>query len=200
MALNYSPRIVRDGLVLALDAADKTSYPGSGTTWYDLSGNGFHHTIYNSPTYNGNAFVLNETQGFTYNSAITTSTTSTVVIFYKTTDTQELWVKGNNNGAYYISAAYPGSGYYHGNAGSPTNYVDLVVTTDPNTSARNGNYHMWEAKNVNLSGWSSFQWFLYDGSSWDLNGTVAKILVYNRSLTAGESLQNYKAFKTRFGI
>ena len=40
MALAHSPRIVTDGLVLALDAGNTKSYPGSGTTWYDLSGNG----------------------------------------------------------------------------------------------------------------------------------------------------------------
>lgn len=48
MALNYGPSIVTDGLVLALDAADKNSYPGSGNTWYDVSGNG------NNATKNGN--------------------------------------------------------------------------------------------------------------------------------------------------
>ena len=37
MATNYSPRIVRDGLLLYLDAGNTKSYPGSGTTWYDLS-------------------------------------------------------------------------------------------------------------------------------------------------------------------
>ena len=45
MASNYSPKIVTDGLVVSLDAADKTSYPGSGTTWYDLSGNGLNGTL-----------------------------------------------------------------------------------------------------------------------------------------------------------
>jgi hypothetical protein len=38
MAVGYNPRIVTDGLVLALDAGNTKSYPGSGTTWYDLSG------------------------------------------------------------------------------------------------------------------------------------------------------------------
>jgi hypothetical protein len=33
MAFNYSPKIVTDGLVLYLDAANRYSYPGSGTTW-----------------------------------------------------------------------------------------------------------------------------------------------------------------------
>ena len=38
MAISYNPRIVTDGLVLALDAGNTKSYPGSGTTWFDLSG------------------------------------------------------------------------------------------------------------------------------------------------------------------
>ena len=37
MGLSHSPRIVTDGLVLCVDAANKRSYPGAGTTWTDLS-------------------------------------------------------------------------------------------------------------------------------------------------------------------
>ena len=48
MALHFSGRIVRDGLVLALDAADTNSYPGTGTTWYDISGNGSNLTLSSS--------------------------------------------------------------------------------------------------------------------------------------------------------
>ena len=39
MGLFHSPKIVTDGLVLGLDAANPKSYPGSGTTWNDISGN-----------------------------------------------------------------------------------------------------------------------------------------------------------------
>ena len=45
MATEYNPRIVTDNLVLCLDAANTKSYSGSGTTWYDLSGNGNNATI-----------------------------------------------------------------------------------------------------------------------------------------------------------
>ena len=38
MSLSHSPLIVRDGLVLCLDAANPRSYPKSGTTWSDLAG------------------------------------------------------------------------------------------------------------------------------------------------------------------
>ena len=40
--------IVTDGLVVHLDAGNSASYPGSGTTWYDLSGNGNDATLYNT--------------------------------------------------------------------------------------------------------------------------------------------------------
>jgi len=48
----HSPKIVTDGLVLALDAGNHMSYPGSGTTWTDLSGNSNNGTLTNGPTFN----------------------------------------------------------------------------------------------------------------------------------------------------
>jgi hypothetical protein len=61
MGIQYNPRIVTDGLVLALDAGNTKSYPGSGTTWTDVSGNGNTGTLTNGPTYssaNGGSIVL----------------------------------------------------------------------------------------------------------------------------------------------
>lgn len=49
MAFSNGPTVVTSGLVLSLDAADRNSYPGSGTTWTDISGNGNNGTLYNSP-------------------------------------------------------------------------------------------------------------------------------------------------------
>ena len=45
-------QIVTNGLVLNLDAANKDSYPGTGTTWYDLSGQGYNGTLINGPSFN----------------------------------------------------------------------------------------------------------------------------------------------------
>ena len=53
MGIARGPKIVTSGLVLALDAADKLSYPGSGTTWRDLSGNNNIGTLTNGPTFSG---------------------------------------------------------------------------------------------------------------------------------------------------
>jgi hypothetical protein len=46
------PNIVKNGLVLWLDAANTKSYPGSGTNWADLSGNGNTGILNNGPTFN----------------------------------------------------------------------------------------------------------------------------------------------------
>jgi hypothetical protein len=43
--------IVKNGLVLNLDSSNPVSYPTSGTTWTDLSGNGYHGTLINGPTF-----------------------------------------------------------------------------------------------------------------------------------------------------
>jgi len=60
MGLTHSPRIVTDGLVLCLDAANSRSYPGTGTTWTDLTG-GNDGTLTNGPTFdsvNGGSIVF----------------------------------------------------------------------------------------------------------------------------------------------
>jgi len=58
---SHSPKIVTDGLVLALDAGNTKSYPGSGTTWFDRSGNARNGTLTNGPTFssaNGGSIVF----------------------------------------------------------------------------------------------------------------------------------------------
>ena len=49
-----TPLIVTDGLVLNLDAGDNVSYPGTGNTWYDLSGNENDGTLVNGVGYDSN--------------------------------------------------------------------------------------------------------------------------------------------------
>jgi hypothetical protein len=97
--------LVTNGLVLALDAARTLSYPGSGTTWTDLSGNGNNGTLTNGPTFSSanlgslsfdgtNDFIncgniLNfTTESFTFNiffylTSTTTNSGQGPVLFYK---------------------------------------------------------------------------------------------------------------------
>jgi len=75
MGLSHSPRIVTDGLVLCLDAANKRSYPGAGTTWTDLTANKNNGTLTNGPTFNsanGGSIVFDgsdDYMSFLYNSS-----------------------------------------------------------------------------------------------------------------------------------
>ena len=76
MAIEYNnQKIVTDGIVFYLDAANRKSYPGTGTTWYDLSGNGINASLNNTVTYEANyqgAMSFNDTDDYavaTYNSS-----------------------------------------------------------------------------------------------------------------------------------
>lgn len=83
MALHHSSRIVTDGLVLFLDAANPKSYSGSGTTWTDLSGNGNNGTINSGEWVNGYLRNFENTSNFFYisvpDSTILNTTLSTTV-------------------------------------------------------------------------------------------------------------------------
>lgn len=54
MAIIYNTSIVKNGLVLYLDAANPRSYSGTGTIWRDLSGNGRNGTLLNGVSYSSN--------------------------------------------------------------------------------------------------------------------------------------------------
>ena len=66
MAVGYNPRIVIDGLVLALDAGNTKSYPGIGTAWTDMVSSGIG-TLTNGPTFdsgNGGSIVFDGTDDY----------------------------------------------------------------------------------------------------------------------------------------
>jgi hypothetical protein len=105
--------IVRDGLVLYLDAADSDSYTGSGTTWYDLSGNGFNATLKNSPTYSTNnlgRFSLDGTNDYAYVGATFPSYTNFTVSFWVNVQTI-----ANHRGIFCIKNAADTADYGSGN-------------------------------------------------------------------------------------
>jgi hypothetical protein len=84
----FNNSIVTDGLILHLDAGNKNSYGGSGTTWTDLSGNGYNATLNNSvgfTTTNGGMLTLNgsnQTATVNVNSFIRNNTSYTFSTFF----------------------------------------------------------------------------------------------------------------------
>lgn len=83
-------KITTSGLVLYYDAADRTSYSGTGTTWYDLSGTSNRGTLQGSPTYNSGSnigifsFVSSSSQFVSTTNQFTNPQTYTVATWFKT--------------------------------------------------------------------------------------------------------------------
>ena len=109
MAGSAGPDLVQNGLILALDAADKNSYKGSGTSWFDLSGNANTGTLTNGPTFsgdNGGVIVFDGTDDY----SLTTFSNSSNLINDPTTNggiiSFSMWVNVTSNtiGGYIIAS------------------------------------------------------------------------------------------------
>jgi hypothetical protein len=89
MVASYGPVITTDGLILCLDAANPRSYPGSGTSWFDISGQNNHFTLFNSPTFGSGGFTFNGTNQYAASAAninLTTFDSVTVIIAFRSTN------------------------------------------------------------------------------------------------------------------
>ena len=121
MSFNYSPKIVTDGLVLYLDAANVRSYPGTGTVWSDLSKNSNNGTLTNfsSPSpqtiwnsNNGGNIIFDGTND--YATVITPNLTAAEK---EGSLTYEYWIKPNGTITNGYSESLTGTQYFS----SPTN-------------------------------------------------------------------------------
>lgn len=172
----------------------------SGGGLVDLSLKTKHAEFNNGPLYssgnNGSIVMDGVNDVLLVNQNITNSTQCTVVMWLASTDPQFLWGIGNS-GSYYFGASNYGGNYYHENCGSPTYYIDTNQVLNPN-GYLDGNFHMFEAKGVNLSTWTKLGFLDYGGNAWNMYGKVAMIQVYDRVLSSEESIQNYNANKSRF--
>ena len=110
--------IVSAGLVMHLDAGNTTSFPGTGTTWTDLSGNGNHGTLQNGVIFNnanyGSLVFDGINDFFVTNSNLDLSNTDklTIQIILKTAQTSagiimEHSVDWNSNNSFGIISNYP---------------------------------------------------------------------------------------------
>jgi len=116
--MNYGPKTVTNGLVLCLDAADKNSYSGTGTSWNDLSGNNNNGTLTNGPSFdsaNAGAIAFDGTDDYvsiTNSSTVNPNDGSFSIMAWVNSDPSnagdgwDLWVakRSNSNNGYYIGA------------------------------------------------------------------------------------------------
>lgn len=90
MSLGHGASVVRDGLVLHLDAANIKSYPGSGTTWSDLSGNGYISTLVNGTAYTANnSFYFDKSNDSVSVPPINRGINTTIEVVFRTTSVSE---------------------------------------------------------------------------------------------------------------
>ena len=142
MTIGYGPRIVTDGLVLALDAADRNSYPGSGTTWTDLSGNGTNGNLVNSPTFLTEYFGAISLDGIDELINFSNSNNyyaETVIVWAKSNT--PTWSGGGLGGGFgYLSSSRRKNGHVlHTNAGETSVNV-FVMLTDADSNFNSYHY------------------------------------------------------------
>ena len=217
MATKYSPKMVTDGLVLSLDAANTKSYPKSGTTWTDLSGNSNTGTLTNGPTFSaGNmgsivfdgtndyvniSSLITGNQSFSWGAWINPTATGTPVLFGNVSNGLAMisyWDSANNK---VRVGTYGNDRLTSGTAIPPSTWGYTFWTWNGTTltSYTNG------IADGTATGFSFNISNLYTTIGNSVNsqyftGRIAQTLVYNRALTAAEILQNYNATKNRFGL
>jgi len=217
MAYFTGPNIVTDGLVLIQDAASERSYPGSGTTWYDLSGNSINGTLNSAAMATavpGEIRLNNSTDKITYGHNTLLEPTSITVAAWINLD--------NNNDRHILITKWLGYSFEISSGAQP--YFRLYGPGDQYSSEfitygewyyitgtfDNSNYaHDIYINGVNRgssTASSSIQYsqgtlnIPYTGNPVYAKGEIATVSIYNRALTAAEVLQNFNAQKSRFGL
>ena len=225
--------IITSGLVLNLDASNASSYPGSGTSWFDLSGNSNNGTLTNGPTFNsanGGSIVFDGSDDYVqvingYTNTLKNNNNWSVSFWFKANSlSNDPVLLGPEVGQlnYYdlflevgINSIYFGAG-----GGSGVNYltnssVSLAINTIYNivyiktgiTTGKvflNGIEVPLSALGTGLGSMpnsnADFRIGTFKAGSFSLNGNIYQTLIYNKSLSAPEVLQNYNVTKAKFGL
>ncbi len=147
MALNHSPRLVTDGLVLCLDAMDRKSYPGTGTTWKDRTENGYdsNMSVGEDPvTWNSNGYMSfagsgeRDTAPAGEHISLNTTATTTLASTKPNGVTYSVWMRFTDNQA-------NGHGIFYGS--TTINHLEYR-----SSNINNGGY--WRTEAVTQNGYS----------------------------------------------
>ena len=123
-----------------------------------------------------------------------------MVYWLRTADAQALFWATNGGSGDYLGAYRVGNKFYNSAVyGITTFHTNTVQRTNIYDFIRTDEWMMMEFKNVNMGSAGDHHFNQY-GSYTFGNGAVGSIMIYNRNLTANESLQNYNALKSRFGL
>lgn len=212
-------KIVTDGLVLCLDAADINSYPTTGTTWFDLAGSN-NGTLTNGPTFSGtgasSSIVFDGTDDYVTFSQVPSLTNQLTMEcwFYlnaiQSQNQNRLISNGDNYVIYLASTSqlsfYMGNqgGYIYSTGNSFLNSWNHIVATYNGTNRAiyiNGVLKTTSNASGNVPNGNILNIGAYQNQSvYTINGRMPIMRIYNKGLTDSEVIQNYKSQKGRFGI
>ncbi len=223
MALSHSPKIVIDGLVLCLDAGNPKSYPGSGTTWNDLSGRGNNGTLTNGPTYNsanGGSLSFDGVDDHVNVNIPTSINAKTILAFVRVTSSggdyivygldangADNWFGVNGNRVHLFGTQISDVNNFSlsGTTNILTNTWYQIGCTIDGTTAKvflNGIQENSVTQAFTIGAWSTSPTIGRRGSIAQryFPGNIANLQVYNRALTESEIQQNFNALRGRYGI
>jgi len=221
MAISRGPKLVTNGLSLYLDAANSSSYPGSGTTWTDISGNNRNGALTNGPTFNssnGGSIVFDGTNDFVSvasdaNILSTTAYTKTVWFYVTSFSTDNNLISAGSSGqhALWLFTSNKLNAGHNGNWNTVVSTTTLVLNrwyfgsvTFNNTSGwvlyLNGVQEATSVSTTTFTGTGTISIGSYQNLGNYFTGRIATATVYNRVLSSSEILQNYNATKSRFGL
>lgn len=207
--------VIQSGLILNLDAGVSASYPGTGTTWTDLSGNGNHGTLVNGVSFsssNGGIFVFDGVDDYITISLNLSASNHTIIAGARYTGTSNKRVISSNSNNWLMgwwngqTNMYYAEGWVSASSGGVAETSWLIyaatgnVTTDSYALYRNGNLLV----GPNASG-SAGPNGIRIGNSGVYTTEISTcevsfILAYNRVLTDTEIGKNFNALRGRFGI
>jgi hypothetical protein len=151
-----TPPIVTNGLVLHLDAGSRQSYPGSGTTWNDLSGNGYNGTLTNGPTFNTanqGSIVFDQANDIVSFSGVVLTNTHTVNIWIYPTSSDDygtLFSQGQSTGVWYRGFTDKITFYYSGSDHLSNFTVTRNQWTNITVTCSSGNVNFYKNSTINL--------------------------------------------------
>ena len=227
MAVRYNPKTVSDGLLFMADAANVRSYPGTGTSFFDISGNENNSESFTNVTssnWDGISFEFNGTDEHIRFPNVTTNTNSFSVECWANWSTLTDSRVPFGLGAFfrlYLSGGSPtfwiretGSGTtrtttYSGSSIDANEWYHLVGTCQGGSGGSmklysDGVFGSSNTVNFNVdTGTSDPNMYIgnaFNGSTSYFPGKVSIAKVYNRVLTDEEVFGNYNALKGRFGL
>lgn len=217
MSISYNRSIVTSNLIACFDPGNPRTYPGSGTTIYDASGNGYTGTLTNGPTYssvNGGVFVLDGVNDFidipmnlsATNYTIVGAARYVVAAGRTFSAKNNNWLMGHWNGStenYYAEGWVAGSGT-GGPTPSDTNWRIYAATgnisADNYALYVNGSLVSTQAPTAGSAGPNGFAIGSVGGTGEFSNSQIGFMLVYNTVLTADQIIQNFNAYRGRYGL